>query len=151
MSGTKGNPNASFFVQLRNFERQLMREALLYCDDDEAAAAKLLGIEPYYFRSRGRKIGGVFENDPPKEPYQWESNPSMKKGKPDKPDKPSKPKKKPREKPQDELPAAGAVADDPGESADDTDGSAGGADLEQGGLAGDNDQPGNGEHLQPDG
>jgi hypothetical protein len=142
MKGAKGDPNASFFVQLRRHERQLMRDALVYADWDEDAAAKLLGLEVTYLRTRGRRIGGVFQGDADKEPYQWESNP---------PGKKLKPKKKPRnEKPANELPTSGPVADDQGDSTDDASGGSGGPDLDQGGDAGDDDQSRNGEHLQPD-
>ena len=153
MKGSQGNPNASFYVQMRRHERQIFRDALVYSDWDVDEAAKMLGVSASFIRSRGHRLGGVFEGEEPAEPYEWET-------KVDKATKQEKlraqGKKFPwegrfsNEKPKNKLPPSGPVVDDQSEPTDESVGGSDRDDFDQGRNASDDHQPGDGEHLQPD-
>jgi len=72
------NPMASYFVQMRELERQLILGTLAAAKDALAAtaaftdqlhmAARVLGVHATYLRVRARVLGGVFDGDPKREP-----------------------------------------------------------------------------------
>lgn len=70
--GTKTNPNALYFVTLRDAERKLLKEALDYHDWNAAAAATMLGVSRTQILFRSRVLGGVFDNDPRHEPFDYQ-------------------------------------------------------------------------------
>jgi len=115
----------------------------VYTDWDESAAATLLGIEPAFLKNRARRLGGVFDDDPPHEPYHWDTHDVGNKAK-----QKSKPARGKDEKRAIELSSAWSLVDGKSKPADDADGGASSPDVDQGGDASDDDQSGNGEHLQ---
>jgi hypothetical protein len=64
----KNNPMAPYFVQLREFERRLMRGALEATGGDTIAAANLLGVTRHYLLARAKLLGAVIGNEPLHEP-----------------------------------------------------------------------------------
>ena len=61
------NVTAPYFVQLRAFERRLLREAIAAAGGS-ADAAQVLGVPLEYVRARGIYLGGVFAGEPEREP-----------------------------------------------------------------------------------
>lgn len=61
--------NASYFVRLREFERQMLHDALVFCDGNVLAASEILEIARPTFYKRATILGGVFEGVPKREPY----------------------------------------------------------------------------------
>jgi hypothetical protein len=64
----KNSPMAPYFVQLREFERRLMRGALEAADGNTKVAANLLGVTRHYLLARARLLGAVIGNEPLHEP-----------------------------------------------------------------------------------
>jgi hypothetical protein len=65
--GRRSNQLAPYFVQVREFERRLMRDALEAAGTIELAATTL-GVTTHYVRARSRLLGGVFPDEPKNEP-----------------------------------------------------------------------------------
>jgi len=62
------NPMAQYFVQLREFERRLLREAFEVAGGDIERTADVLGVHKHYVKARAKLLGGVFESEPKHEP-----------------------------------------------------------------------------------
>jgi len=62
------NPMAPYFVQLREFERRLIREAFEVAGGDLMLTANVLGVHKNYVKARAKMLGGVFNNEPKHEP-----------------------------------------------------------------------------------
>jgi len=65
---SNANPMAPYFVQMREFERRLIREAYEAAGQDLNATAEVLGVHTHYIKARAKLLGGVFNNDPKHEP-----------------------------------------------------------------------------------
>ena len=65
---SSSNPMAQYFVQLREFERRLLREAFEAMGGDLTMTAEALGVHKHYVRARARLLGGVFNGEPKHEP-----------------------------------------------------------------------------------
>jgi hypothetical protein len=65
--GRRTNQLAPYFVQVREFERRLMRDAIAAAGS-VALAATTLGVTTHYIRARSRLLGGVFPDEPKNEP-----------------------------------------------------------------------------------
>lgn len=63
----RNNPMAPYFVQMREFERQLILGAI-EAGGNITAAADLLGVQRQYMKVRGKFLGGVFNDEPKHEP-----------------------------------------------------------------------------------
>ena len=59
---------APYFVQLREMERRLLRDAIAAGDGDIHAAAALLGVTYHYIAARAKLLGGVINGEPKHEP-----------------------------------------------------------------------------------
>jgi len=66
-SRNRVNPMAPYFVQLREFERRLIREAYEATGEDLDQTASVLGVHRHYVKARAKLLGGVF-GDPKNEP-----------------------------------------------------------------------------------
>lgn len=65
----RSNPMAPYFVQMRNFERRLLRGALdATANNSVPHAAALLGVQEQYVTVRALLLGGVLDGDAPNEP-----------------------------------------------------------------------------------
>jgi hypothetical protein len=64
----KTNPMAPYFVQMREFERRLIREAHETTGGDIALTAEVLGVRVHYVKARAKLLGGVFGDAPKNEP-----------------------------------------------------------------------------------
>jgi hypothetical protein len=62
------NPVAPYFVMMRDYERGLLRDALVFNNGNIAATGRMLGISHALVRTRARTLGGVFTGDPIIEP-----------------------------------------------------------------------------------
>lgn len=62
----RNSPMAPYFVQLREFERRLLREAI-EAGGDVSTAARMLGVTTHYAKARAKFLGGV-GNEPKHEP-----------------------------------------------------------------------------------
>jgi len=60
--------NTPYYIQMRDAERRIYREALEVCDGDMAQACGALGISETYFLQRAHRLGGVLPNEPRIEP-----------------------------------------------------------------------------------
>ncbi len=63
----KNSPMAPYFVQLREFERRLMRDAI-EAGGAVSTAARMLGVTEHYVRARAKLLGGVIGDEPKHEP-----------------------------------------------------------------------------------
>jgi hypothetical protein len=68
MAKRKNGPMAPYFVQLRDYERELLKSALEAADGELAQAASMLGVTSGYIKARARLLGGVRPNEPKHEP-----------------------------------------------------------------------------------
>jgi len=68
---TSTDPNAPFYVLLRDAERKILREAIDYHNGNESAAAETLGVSHTLVGKRARLLGGVYKNDPRREPFHY--------------------------------------------------------------------------------
>ena len=68
---TSTDPNAPYYVLLRDAERKILRDALEYHDGNESAAAAMLGISHTLVGKRARLLGGVYPDDPRREPFHY--------------------------------------------------------------------------------
>ena len=59
---------APYFVQLREFERSLLRGAITEAAGDMKLAAQMLGVTRHYVYARAQFLGGVVKDDPKNEP-----------------------------------------------------------------------------------
>lgn len=59
---------APYFVQIREYERRLLRDAILTVGGDVNHAARVLGVTRHYLWARARLLGGVLDGDPKHEP-----------------------------------------------------------------------------------
>lgn len=64
----KSNQMAPYFVQMREFERRLLRGAIEEADGSTGTAAAMLGVGRHYLVSRAKLLGGVLGDDPKHEP-----------------------------------------------------------------------------------
>lgn len=62
------NIMAPYFVQQREFERRLIREAYAAADGDLDTCAAILGVYPHYIKARAKLLGAVFGAEPKHEP-----------------------------------------------------------------------------------
>ena len=60
--------SAPYYVSLRESERRMILGALDAAGDSWAAAARILGVSPKYLRLRALHLGGVFDDQPRREP-----------------------------------------------------------------------------------
>lgn len=67
-SRQKLNPMAPYFVQMREFERRLIREAYETVGNDLPMTAEVLGVHTHYIKARAKLLGGVFGSEPRHEP-----------------------------------------------------------------------------------
>ena len=65
------DPNAPFYVMIRDAERKILREAYEYHNSNIAAASGSLGITPTLFHKRTELLGGVLPNQPRREPFEY--------------------------------------------------------------------------------
>jgi hypothetical protein len=73
-AGTRGDPNSFFAVSMRTYERQLIKDALVFCQGNITEAAKVLGVSREFIRNRAHDLGGIYDDDPPREPYTWKAD-----------------------------------------------------------------------------
>jgi hypothetical protein len=64
----KNNKMAPYFVQMREYERRLLKEALTVSDGQVDSAAGILGVTRHYLLARAKLLGGVFTGEPKHEP-----------------------------------------------------------------------------------
>lgn len=62
------NQMAPYFVQLREFERRLLKGAIEVADSSTLLAARMLGVTRHYLVSRAKLLGGVLGDEPKHEP-----------------------------------------------------------------------------------
>jgi hypothetical protein len=62
------NIMAPYFVQQREFERRLIREAYAAAEGDLDTCAAILGVYPHYVKARAKLLGAVFGTEPKHEP-----------------------------------------------------------------------------------
>jgi hypothetical protein len=67
-SKRKNSPMAPYFVQMREFERRLIRGAIEEAETDIDLAATMLGVTKHYVLARAKLLGGVIGNEPKHEP-----------------------------------------------------------------------------------
>jgi hypothetical protein len=67
---SKTNLMAPYFVQLRDFERRLMRDAI-EAGGGPIRAAELLGVDRKYLFARAKHLGGVISGEPVHEPPEY--------------------------------------------------------------------------------
>jgi hypothetical protein len=65
---SSSNPMAPYFVQTREFERRLIREAYETSGNDLGLTAAMLGVHKHYVKARAKLLGGVFGDEPKHEP-----------------------------------------------------------------------------------
>jgi len=65
---TTVNPMAPYFVQMREFERRLIRDAYEITGQNMALTADVLGVHIHYVKARAKLLGGVFNDEPKHEP-----------------------------------------------------------------------------------
>jgi len=65
---SRTNPMAPYFVQLREFERRLIRDAFDAAGHDLGICAAVLGVHVDYVQARAKLLGGVFGEEPKHEP-----------------------------------------------------------------------------------
>jgi hypothetical protein len=59
---------APYFVQQREFERRLIRDAYAAAGEDLETCAAILGVYPHYIKARAKLLGAVFGQEPKHEP-----------------------------------------------------------------------------------
>lgn len=64
----RNNPMAPYFVQMREFERKLIRAAIAEAEGKMKLAAQMLGVTRHYLHARARLLGGVVGDEPKHEP-----------------------------------------------------------------------------------
>jgi hypothetical protein len=62
------NIMAPYFVQQREFERRLLRDAYAAAEGDLDTCAAILGVYPHYIKARAKLLGAVFGQEPKHEP-----------------------------------------------------------------------------------
>lgn len=65
---SKANPMARYFVCMRQFERQLIRDALEATGNNVHEAAAILEVEVHYVKARAKWLGAVIGEEPLHEP-----------------------------------------------------------------------------------
>ena len=64
----KNSPMAPYFVQMREFERRLIRGAIEAAETDIDLAATMLGVTRHYMLARAKFLGAVIGDEPKHEP-----------------------------------------------------------------------------------
>lgn len=65
---TRNNSMAPYYVTMRDAERQMLRDAITFCNGNQAEAARMLGVSLGVIINRAKLLGGVYEDDPKNEP-----------------------------------------------------------------------------------
>jgi hypothetical protein len=82
-ASTKTDPNAPFYVMLRDAERKILKDALEYHDYNQSAAAKMLGVSHTIIWRRVLILGGVMPDSPRREPFEYQPSSKGNRAKPD--------------------------------------------------------------------
>lgn len=67
--GGRSNVNAPLYVALRDAERRILRETLEHAGGNESRAADMLGVTHTLVWQRVRALGGIYPDDPRREPF----------------------------------------------------------------------------------
>lgn len=68
---TSSDPNAPYYVMIRDAERKILRDAIEYNDGNVSAAAAMLGVSHTLVGKRARLLGGVLPEYPRREPFHY--------------------------------------------------------------------------------
>ena len=67
--GRNVEPNCPWSIELREAQRQILKDTLAFVDGNVEAASKFLGIKPNYFYFLCKSLGGVMRGELKREPW----------------------------------------------------------------------------------